>query len=1040
MGNEFTFCRIYKELANQHAREEDLYKLYWDLQDRIELDKVFCKSCRKEHQLKSRLVASMPDLLGASLAIDAVAHAIHQGGDGILQQIYPGADYSIVKSTLDELAGKETTSEIRKFNRSYFTTLLSDEGIYLLEKQLPPSYISGKVTKEAIKPAIKEYEKLYKVGLASPAEILTLSRYYPDSLVYRKAVEGLHLENEDNEPTVVGGPASVEMVDREGHLITADALRKAFDRFMKNFRERNLNVLHCLAPGTKVYVIGKRLYMPIEKIEIGDKVLTHAGVYRPVTKILSHSDHEGYLIELTLKNKEQILITPEHKVLTTLGWKEAQALTVKDTLLTADFPGTKKGSQVANSHKVGKTLEEFYGVEKALLMKRKISEKHIGKPSLLKGLPWLDIRGKTMAEIMGSEERSAIRSSTISAKIKAARAIKKWANNAYQRRGKTWLEAYGHPKPQYKDYHGAGNSNWKGGISRNGYPFTFGEDLRKSVRDRDGQTCQLCGITQEEENKQLHRNLSVNHIDYDKTNNDSANLITLCCRCNSKVNSNRDYWTSFFKNKVQEIIHNGTEITSVEKVLYGGPVYNLEVEEYHSYTGRGIIYHNSDVTVGWVLPAYISKGGEIYASGVDDKQLWVIGELRNDTKVAKRVADEVAQGNLKSYSIAGSATDTEQVQKGLQNVMVVKDMELAEITLCESGINQGAMFNMLKSADDKPQELETILNSFTDEPFSLPGFSVYVEKGNNPKVVVCADKSNSLTDMLILELSKRLPEGTTITVYEGGELSEQIPVYKTLLTPMWVTPQVEKEADHSFPGTLGDNISKDAAEGTPPRSGLVPQSGDLRHPKRWVLPREESQVQIKPREVSGLVKPVATEEGHKITEESKRVFIAYAKDAVNWAGHPLVGGNVGGSKEERGNLTQLKRAGLINTSSDGKDMFIDFTEAGRKYAEELGIDIETGYNIKKSEVKKMSNLENLISWLQKQDERDEAEEKRRKKHRQLLDEQGFPQEAESEEEFRDDVAEDTKYNPTDVNEAGTDDEITPEEKERLRPKRTPRIE
>jgi hypothetical protein len=34
---------------------------------------------------------------------------------------------------------------------------------------------------------------------------------------------------------VVGGPASVELVDREGHLITTMALKKAFKKFMKNF-------------------------------------------------------------------------------------------------------------------------------------------------------------------------------------------------------------------------------------------------------------------------------------------------------------------------------------------------------------------------------------------------------------------------------------------------------------------------------------------------------------------------------------------------------------------------------------------------------------------------------------------------------------------------------------------------------------------------------------------------------------------------------------------------------------------------------------
>jgi hypothetical protein len=76
-----------------------------------------------------------------------------------------------------------------------------------------------------------------------------------------------------------------------------------------------------------------------------------------------------------------------------------------------------------------------------------------------------------------------------------------------------------------------------------------------------------------------------------------------------------------------------------------------------------------------------------------------------------------------------------------------------------------------------------------------------------------------------------------------------------------------------------------------------------------------------------------------ITETSKQLFIAYAKDACNWSGQPLVGGNVGGTKEERGNLTQLKQAGLIVTFVEEGHTWLDFTEAGRKYAEELGIEL-----------------------------------------------------------------------------------------------------
>jgi len=74
-----------------------------------------------------------------------------------------------------------------------------------------------------------------------------------------------------------------------------------------------------------------------------------------------------------------------------------------------------------------------------------------------------------------------------------------------------------------------------------------------------------------------------------------------------------------------------------------------------------------------------------------------------------------------------------------------------------------------------------------------------------------------------------------------------------------------------------------------------------------------------------------------ITDRSLALFLDYARDAGNWSGNPLVGGNVGGTKEDRGNLTQLKRAGLIKTfRSDGHD-WIEFTPAGIALAKEHGV-------------------------------------------------------------------------------------------------------
>ena len=102
--------------------------------------------------------------------------------------------------------------------------------------------VDGRTTIEDIKPALDEYKRLYAAGISSPAEILTLSRAYPQNEKYSKALAELDISNDDS--LVIGGPASIEMVDREGHLITTEALTKAFKKYMANFRTRNAMVLH----------------------------------------------------------------------------------------------------------------------------------------------------------------------------------------------------------------------------------------------------------------------------------------------------------------------------------------------------------------------------------------------------------------------------------------------------------------------------------------------------------------------------------------------------------------------------------------------------------------------------------------------------------------------------------------------------------------------------------------------------------------------------------------------------------------------------
>jgi hypothetical protein len=76
-----------------------------------------------------------------------------------------------------------------------------------------------------------------------------------------------------------------------------------------------------------------------------------------------------------------------------------------------------------------------------------------------------------------------------------------------------------------------------------------------------------------------------------------------------------------------------------------------------------------------------------------------------------------------------------------------------------------------------------------------------------------------------------------------------------------------------------------------------------------------------------------------LTSASLDLFLAYAEDAGNWSGNPWVDGNVSLDAAGRGNLTDLKRKGLLQTLTDGRDAYIVFTDAGKTLAAEHGIDL-----------------------------------------------------------------------------------------------------
>ena len=131
-----------------------------------------------------------------------------------------------------------------------------------------------------------------------------------------------------------------------------------------------------------------------------------------------------------------------------------------------------------------------------------------------------------------------------------------------------------------------------------------------------------------------------------------------------------------------------------------------------NFRTRNTMVMHSDVQVGWALPAYITKGGSVFRSGVDPRGLFFITELRNDTRIAAKVKDQIESGKMRSYSIAGNATESKDIHKeDGTKIMQVDNLELAEVTICEKGVNQGAHFDLMKGMIlDKEQSTYTTPN------------------------------------------------------------------------------------------------------------------------------------------------------------------------------------------------------------------------------------------------------------------------------------------------------------------------------------------
>lgn len=128
-------------------------------------------------------------------------------------------------------------------------------------------------------------------------------------------------------------------------------------------------------------------------------------------------------------------------------------------------------------------------------------------------------------------------------------------NTNFNKKGKEHF-LFGKKRPQHSNIMlGNNNPNWIDGRSFLPYPPNWTNKLKQKIKERDNCICQNCGIIEKISLKLFHKKLTIHHIDYNKFDCKEENLITLCCKCNSEANFNRDYWYAYYKYIINNKIY-----------------------------------------------------------------------------------------------------------------------------------------------------------------------------------------------------------------------------------------------------------------------------------------------------------------------------------------------------------------------------------------------------------------------------------------------------------------------------------------------------
>lgn len=149
--------------------------------------------------------------------------------------------------------------------------------------------------------------------------------------------------------------------------------------------------------------------------------------------------------------------------------------------------------------------------------------------------------GKTYEEIYGKKEAKVMREMRQQQMTGNQHLLgKHWALSPVQRQKHSIPRTPDQRKNYALSKMGEKNPAFNNWSSYTPYTPEFNKELKQRIKEREGGICAFC-------NKSAP-NGCPHHIDYIKENCALDNLVWVCCSCNSKFNTQREFWKKYWKN------------------------------------------------------------------------------------------------------------------------------------------------------------------------------------------------------------------------------------------------------------------------------------------------------------------------------------------------------------------------------------------------------------------------------------------------------------------------------------------------------------